>query len=79
MPMKKISLPADPSSLESLRSFVFDVLKGLPENEANRIVLAVQEAATNYMKYSVKASEGCPLEVAIGIEGGVLTARIPHF
>jgi sigma-B regulation protein RsbU (phosphoserine phosphatase) len=79
MPTNEISLPADPSSLEALRRFLFDALAGTAEEEADRIVLAVQEAATNYMKYAAKAAEGCPLEVCVAIEAGRLTVRIPYF
>jgi anti-sigma regulatory factor (Ser/Thr protein kinase) len=77
--MKKISLAAAPASLPALRRFLADALEPLPEEEAHRVALAVQEAATNYMKYAEKAAEGCPLEVSIEIREGLVTVRIPFF
>ncbi len=73
----KITLPPCPESLEALRQFLDQALDGVLE--ADRISLAIQEAATNYMKYADRAAAGCPLEVSVEIEDGWLTARIPSF
>ena len=75
----KISLPPEPQSLERLRLFLDSALESVAEDEADKIKLAVQEAATNYMKYADKAAEGCPLEVDVLITGGQLEVRIPLF
>jgi anti-sigma regulatory factor (Ser/Thr protein kinase) len=75
----KISLPAVPESLEELRDFLGRAIAALPAEEAGQIVLAVQEAAANYIQHSEKAQAGCPLEVEIGIDKQRLTVRIPLF
>jgi sigma-B regulation protein RsbU (phosphoserine phosphatase) len=75
----KISLPAVPQSLEELRDVLGRALSSLPEEEAGQIVLAVQEAAANYIQHAEKAEAGCPLEVEITIDGRRLTVRIPLF
>ncbi len=75
----KTSLPPEPQSLEKLRLFLDSALETVDEDEADRIKLAVQEAATNYMKYADKAAEGCPLEVEVVISGRQLKVRIPLF
>jgi len=75
----KISLPAVPQSLEELRDALGRALAAVPEEEAGQIVLAVQEAASNFIKHAEKAAAGCPLEVEITIDGRRLTIRIPLF
>lgn len=75
----KITLPADPKSLGRLRTFLADAFRGIESGEADRLTLAVQEAATNYMKYAERAEAGCPLEVRVLREGDRVTVRIPSF
>jgi len=55
------------------------VLLPVTGEEVHHIKLAVQEAATNYMKYADAAARGCPLEVDVRIKGNLLTVRIPFF
>ena len=75
----KISLHPVPQSLDDLRRFLGRALGGVPPEEADPIVLAVQEAATNYMKHAEKAAAGNPLVVEVDRSGSCLTVRIPCF
>ena len=77
--MAKIILPPVPRSLEKLRAFLEPSLGRVASSDRQQIVLAVQEAATNYIKHAEKAADGCPLVVQIEITEHELIVRIPLF
>ena len=75
----KVSLPPVPQSLEKLREALGEMLAELPDEESRQIVLAVQEAAANYVQHAERAEAGCALVVDVELDAARLTVRIPGF
>ena len=61
----EVSVPASPSRLSGLRRAVRADLRGVSDEVADDVVLAVNEAATNAVRYGSRG--GQPVEVAVHV------------
>jgi serine/threonine-protein kinase RsbW len=61
----RLSMPASPSRLAGLRRAVRACLRGVSEEVADDVVLALNEAATNAVLYGSRG--GQPVEVAVHV------------
>ncbi|MBN2492634.1 MAG: ATP-binding protein [Planctomycetes bacterium] len=75
----RVSLPPVPESIEQLRAQLARALAGLDPKEAHEVMLAVGEAAANYVRHAERAAAGCPLVVEVAFDAVRLTVRIRDF
>jgi anti-sigma regulatory factor (Ser/Thr protein kinase) len=70
----QLVIAASPSRLAGLRRAVRAHLRGLQEEVADEVVLALNEVATNAVLYG--SSAGQPVEVAIHVDDGWVEASV---
>jgi anti-sigma regulatory factor (Ser/Thr protein kinase) len=70
----QLVIPASPSRLGGLRRAVRAYLRGVQDEVADDVVLALNEVATNAMLYGSRG--GHPVEVVVSVEGGWVEASV---
>jgi anti-sigma regulatory factor (Ser/Thr protein kinase) len=70
----ELSIPPTPSRLAALRLAARAHLRGVPEEVANDVVMALNEAATNAVLYGSRG--GQPIQVLIHVTDGWVEASV---
>ena len=70
----QLSIPASPSRLAELRRTARGYLHGVPDEVADDVVLALNEAATNAVLYG--SSGGQPVEVVVHVDDDWVEASV---
>ena len=70
----QLSVPASPSRLAGLRRAVRAYLRGVQDEVADDVVLALNEVATNAVLYG--SSGGQPVEVIVQVDDGWVEASV---
>jgi anti-sigma regulatory factor (Ser/Thr protein kinase) len=70
----QLSVPASPSRLAGLRRAVRAYLRGVQDEVADDVVLALNEVATNAVLYG--SSGGEPVEVVVHVDDGWVEASV---
>lgn len=74
-----VSLPSDKRSLKSLRAFVASILTDVPCDDPEQLVLAVDEACSNVIKYRSESIETGQIHVSVEVADDLLRFRIGRF
>lgn len=77
-PLIELRFPARPDRLKLLRSVVRDaaVCAGLPQQDADNIVLAVNEACMNIIQHGYRNDPGGEIRLAVHTDGQALVFRL---
>jgi len=70
----RVSIPASPSRLAGVRRAVRAYLRGVQDEVADDVVLALNEVATNAVLYG--SSGGQPVEVVVHVDDGWVEASV---
>jgi serine/threonine-protein kinase RsbW len=73
-----LKIPSKTDSLETIRNFVSGIARktGLPEEDVNKIELAVDEACSNVIEHAYQKDENRDIDITVRIDNQKLTVII---
>lgn len=77
----KLTIPSDPKYLGLTRKVVFQLLTchGIAKEIIPRLVLCVDEACSNIIKYSYSGCQDQPIEISFSLDGDLFEVKIRDY